>query len=302
MERKKPSADIIQTITEQIDEMSESQRQIALFILSNPATLGLISITELSKRTGVSSATIIRFFRKLGYRGFKDFSRDMQQNIQADFSAALRFALDRDHTRQNAGENNPTAMTNVLETGVQNMLDTIELYTQDDVSECVNMMTKADNIYLLGGLIAEPLVYLFRYLLGKVTKKVFLFDGSSLFGATTMSHISKNTLVFVIAYPRYCKKTILLAKLARERGCKLVLLTNNKISPLSACADIIFPIPVSTISFVDIFSAPTTFLSGLTVEYSRHNSQESNDNLVTFDHVASTVGLYYNESDNKKYS
>lgn len=283
---------ILLSIRQLADDMSLRQRMVAEFILANPETLGLLSVTEFAQRAGVSSATMIRFCRKLGYEGFKQFSRAVQHALQAEFTAAGRFAQDRERKRRKQGVTQLGSMTKILEAGIQDMLHAIEHCSGRDISRCIGIMTEATKIYVVGGLISESLVTLFRHQLAKVTNKVYRLDTSPLNAATSISCMDSNTLVFAIAYPRYPKETITLTELARERGCKVVVLTNSEISPLTRYADIVFSVPVSTVSYADILAAPLAFLCGLTIEYSRKNQEEANKNLKSFDSAAMALELF----------
>ena len=52
---------------------TKSENKIYEYILSNPNQVLYHSLTELSELSGVAEATVLRFFRKLGFKGFQDF-------------------------------------------------------------------------------------------------------------------------------------------------------------------------------------------------------------------------------------
>ncbi len=55
------------------NSLTRSAQRIAAYILAQPAQVTQLSIADLSALTQAGEATIIRFCRTLGYKGFQDF-------------------------------------------------------------------------------------------------------------------------------------------------------------------------------------------------------------------------------------
>ncbi len=69
-------------ITEKLKNMSEFtelEKVIAEFILNNPETIFNYSSKQLAESLYISSPTIIRFCKKLGYQGYPDFQRNFMK-------------------------------------------------------------------------------------------------------------------------------------------------------------------------------------------------------------------------------
>ena len=67
------SKDFIQFITERYNTMTESEKLLSDYIITNFDEVLTLSIQHLSKKTGISVATIVRFAQHLGFEGFKEF-------------------------------------------------------------------------------------------------------------------------------------------------------------------------------------------------------------------------------------
>lgn len=72
---------IFQILNDRYDGLSNTYREIAEFIMENMETATFSSLGELSKKTGVSDATLIRFARELGFDGFQDMRETMVKHI-----------------------------------------------------------------------------------------------------------------------------------------------------------------------------------------------------------------------------
>ena len=79
--------DLLSTIRANISTYSESDRKIALKLLERPADFIGKNIKTIARIASVSEPTIIRFCRRIGYEGLKDFK------IQAAKSVAVRQAM-----------------------------------------------------------------------------------------------------------------------------------------------------------------------------------------------------------------
>lgn len=72
---------ILDTISAEIDSYSRSTRDVARIVLDQPAKVISMSIVELAQQAGVSDPTVLRFARKLGFSGYKDFKRALADEL-----------------------------------------------------------------------------------------------------------------------------------------------------------------------------------------------------------------------------
>ncbi|MDQ7797089.1 MAG: RpiR family transcriptional regulator, partial [Spirochaetia bacterium] len=68
MEKPK-SSNCLYIIHSLMEDFSDKERRIADYILANPAKAVHPSIEELSESIGVSVSTLVRFVKKLGFKG-----------------------------------------------------------------------------------------------------------------------------------------------------------------------------------------------------------------------------------------
>jgi len=70
---KSPSASCLYLIHSLMSSLSDREKRIADYILGNPAAAVHPSIEELSESAGVSVSTLVRFVKKLGFKGYQQF-------------------------------------------------------------------------------------------------------------------------------------------------------------------------------------------------------------------------------------
>ena len=61
--------------------LSKTESQIADYILEHLDVIGLRTSTALAEDIGVSDTSIIRFIRRLGFRGYSDFRSSMTERL-----------------------------------------------------------------------------------------------------------------------------------------------------------------------------------------------------------------------------
>ena len=63
------------------DSFSKSEAVVANYLLAHPQSSNVLSISDLAISAGVSEATVVRFTKKLGFKGFIDFKRAILQEL-----------------------------------------------------------------------------------------------------------------------------------------------------------------------------------------------------------------------------
>ncbi|MBR0210560.1 MAG: MurR/RpiR family transcriptional regulator, partial [Firmicutes bacterium] len=67
------------------DSLSKAQKKAADFIISNFDAAAMLSSIKLSLRAGISESTIVRLAYSLGYEGFSDLQKHIQQDYLTSF-------------------------------------------------------------------------------------------------------------------------------------------------------------------------------------------------------------------------
>ena len=67
---------------ERQENLTEAERELALFVLANMNEVTHMSIAELADQSFTSNATVIRLCRKLGLKGYRDFRIELTQDVE----------------------------------------------------------------------------------------------------------------------------------------------------------------------------------------------------------------------------
>lgn len=251
-------ADETQTISERIrnrlDDMTRAERQLALSILENYPASGLGPLSALAKGAEVSVPTVARMVQKLGYKGYPEFQADLRDEL----GAIAKGPIAKHETWAGAApsEHILNRFTDAVMDNIRNTLAHIDPDAFDQA--CALVADENRHLYVVGGRITHTLAeYLFMHL--QVIRPNLTHVRST---SNTWPHDLLNAGdgdVFVIFdVRRYENNTLKLAEMARARGARIVLFTDQWHSPVHRLADVSLTSRIIVPSAWD--SATTTML------------------------------------------
>ena len=130
---------------------------------------------------------------------------------------------------------------------------------------------------------AYPLAIYFEQLLTKITPKLAPLSGSGVMQAATISRMDKNSLVFCIAFPRYPRAVLELAKGADSKKAVIVAITDSDSSPLAEFANLIFTVDVGIFSYIDLMGSAFTLINAICMEFGLAQGLASEHSLTKYD-------------------
>lgn len=277
---------ILEAIKRELPGLSGQQQKIGLFLLEHSEVLGLLSISELANRAEVSESTVIRFCRALGYKGFLEFSRSVQRVVEKEISHAGYFRDSLDAER--AAPLQKVSQT-LVETDLANLTRLSQQFPSENVKAAVEHMLRCKRITILGRMSAYPLTIYFEQLLAKITDKVEILSNSEVIQASTVAKMDADSLVFCIAFPRYPRTIVQLAAIARQKGATVVGITNNELSPIAQYSDVLLPLPVSIVSYIDLVTPVMTLINVICAEFGHARHDITERHLSEYDAIVADV-------------
>ncbi len=256
--------DLFEQIKNALDGMSKSHKRIAAYILEHSEKAANLTATKLGTEVGISESTVVRFAIELGFSGYPEFQNELQKSLRSKLTAVQRI----DVADSLIGERNIPA--SVVGADIANLK--ASLATLDDASfeKAVDTICNAKNIYILGkrssNMLADFINHYFRY----------IFDNVHLVSTNTtidmfeeVFRIDSNDVLIAISYPRYSKRTKIVAEFAKRRGATVIALTDSDIAPITTFADIKLFARSDMASFVDSLVAPLSIINALIVAIGR---------------------------------
>ncbi len=281
----------IKLIKKDYNDLPATQRKLADQYFEHPELLHCFSLVELSTKTGISQATIIRFCRSLGYKGFLEFSKDIKQALQAELSSSDRFNL-TSKAEKPVDPFDLKSIQHLFEVGKTDLNELHETINNEDFAKSVQEMHEADKIFIIGRLSSYPLAIHFFQMLSKTTDNVVLIDDENIQSIATVNSITANSVLFSISFPRYPKSTLNIVKKASEKGATVISLTNSRLCPTVPLSKYTLITPVEVISYIDVYISPLALISALAISFSEIYPGRTQKFLSAFDSYAEENSLF----------
>ena len=254
--------ELLQRLNHSGKRLSKGHRRIAECIVSHYDKAAFMTASRLGEYVGVSESTVVRFAAALGYDGYPQLQKALQELIRHRLTATQRLEMtgDMGHAQ---------VLNKVLKTDIQNIrstLDELDLNTFDSVIES---MLQARNIYVLGLRASAPLAEFLGHYLNFIFPNVHTVTSGVSDVFEQVARINDEDVLLGISFPRYTSHTVKAMKFARSRGATLIAITDGPLSPLHTEANYCLMAKSDMASFVDSMAAPLSLINALIVALSQ---------------------------------
>ncbi len=249
----------IRTQLELEDHFTDSEKEIARYILTNGKDVVKDSISTLAEKTYTSPATIVRLTKKIGLEGYNDFrirySAELEKLSLSDNEIDVNFPFTKESSYEEI-------MNNLILLSHQTLEHTKSLLDEKVLRKVVKMMKKARIIDLYGTENSLLAAALFQNKMTRIGKNVDMrsLDGSQTFLASASA---PDHLAIVISYSGETENVIRWVKILKSKHTPLIAITSLGDNQLSHYADII----ISTDTREKLFHKIAPFSSILSIEY-----------------------------------
>ena len=279
--------DILRTIEDNMDGFSKGQRQIARYLLSHYDKAAYMTAAKLGTEVNVSESTVVRFVMELGYAGYPEFQKALQELIRTKLTSFQRMEV----TNHLIGDGD--VLEKVLLTNVDNIRHTLDSINREDFHNAVEAIVKAKNVYVIGVRSSAMLANFLSYSLQMIFDNVRLIDttaGSELF--QQIMSIGEGDVMVAISFPRYSKRVIKAVEFTRRAGADVVALTDSGEAPIATSAQQVLVAQSDMASYVDSLVAPLSLLNAIVVAVSRAREDEVRDRLQKLEHIWDEYDVY----------
>ncbi|MDQ0360398.1 MurR/RpiR family transcriptional regulator [Breznakia pachnodae] len=227
---------VIMKIMSLQSSFTSSENEISQFVMKNQDTVITNTITTLAKKIGTSEASINRFCKKIGFKGFNSFKIALAQSQFQD---------------ESLGINDPTKESNTLDSLSydyrQIISHTSAMIDLEALATCAEYMTSTNRIHIFSAINTESVAREFSFKL-----KLVGIDADvhcdSIDIQLCLSSLSEDDLLIAIV-PSILNKDIYPALTsAKEKNAKVVLISSTDSTKFNDIIDVKFITPDRLIS------------------------------------------------------
>lgn len=243
---------LAERIVEAFDGMSGQLQSAARFVLENPREVALLSMREQARAAGVQPATMTRLAKHLGLNGYETLRRSYAEAIRGGHGG---FAGRADAQARRQKLKGDAALADEIVATLSGQIASLAAPgTLETIVAAAKAIDAARRVYCLGLRSSHGIVWHLHYILSLIGEKSVLLDGIAGVGADPVGHAGKDDVLVAISVLPYTRATAEIASFARERGVKIVAITDSAVSPLAQRADIAILVPTASPSFFHAMS------------------------------------------------
>jgi DNA-binding MurR/RpiR family transcriptional regulator len=272
---------VTERVRRSLGELSKAERKVARALLSGPPTIGLESVSELAARAEVSGPTVSRFVSRLGFDNYAGFQRALREDLSARVLSPVEVyrshLADSDHTPLGLAG---TALADAV-TG------TLAQLSPPDFERAVTLLAdERHRVLVTGGWNSHLLAAMLASLLRPFRHGVLHVPSLAAERAAALADLGRRDTVVLFDYRRYELDTFEFARLAHERGGRLVLLTDPWLSPIADLADAVLPAQVDGPSPFEILTPTVALVETLATTVARRLGATGTERLDQYGSIA----------------
>jgi len=264
--------------------LSRTQRALAAYVARHYRTVAFSTVADVARAAAVSEASVVRFAHALGFSGYPALQKEIRRIVRADMDGAERLTAA-------PAPRDDGPLTRVLAKERENLAHLAERHEAAALAEAASLLRRARCVMVLGARASAPLALHLWFALDKLRLPVSRSLSADSEAVDAVGRMGREDALVVIGFPRYLRRLVELAALARRRGARVVAITDSPFSPLSG--DIALHAPAESASFVGFHAAPLVLVNALVEAVVDADRDGALAALKAFESIAAEQGYFH---------
>lgn len=227
-------------LAEEYRGLPEAMRRIADALMSDPLLGALWGIESMADRAEVSVGTVVRFAKRLGYRGFSEFRDALREACRARSGES-------DLERVESPTDVFGALAEVARRDGEHLNRLIQMVDHATLEAASRMLLKAHHRVILGRGVSHVMSLVMGFYLTQAGLPCIAAIPSDF--SNQVANLDSKDLLVVLSFAPYSRETIDSAVFARSNGIPVLAFSDRPDSPLREHSDILIPVPSEDLLF-----------------------------------------------------
>lgn len=210
------------------DSLYDAEKKVADYLISHPSEAIEMSVSELAQHCEASQATIVRFCKKIGCKGFHQLKIRMAGEQREQEEQVISNEINLDYMEQ--------SLNNILGSKLEELKATYSNFDPKELREIIDKILQADMIEFaaMGNTIPIALdgTYKFNQLGIKAVSST-IWESQEAFSRI----LKEKDMLFAISASGASKRLLNMVEIAKENQAVTVAITNQAKSPLAEACD-----------------------------------------------------------------
>ena len=281
-------------IEEKYRDLSKGQKRVAEYVLDNYDKAVFLTAARLGEVVGVSESTVVRFATQLGYKGYPEFQKALEELVRNRLNSIQRMKVTYGRISQSQ------ILETVLQSDIEKIKQTLNGIDHLAFNQAIDTILNARKIYVLGIRSCAPLAAFMSFYLNLLCDNVIAVNtnsSSDIF--EQLIRIGEEDVIIGISFPRYSQRTLKALEFASKRKAKIITLTDSVHSPINIYSSCNLIARSDMASIVDSLVAPLSVVNALIVALCMKKQEEVIGTLETLEQIWGEYQVYSGDELNR---
>jgi len=240
---------VVEKLRDGLAAFPATERRVAQRLLADYPMSGLQSATELAREVAVSTPTVLRLVARLGFGAYAEFQRALRDELAAQLSSPLAKSGSPRRGRSQAAQPPHAAL---LEAVLGNIRETFANLSPSQFEQAARLLVdRRLRVHLVGGRFTDALARYLAVQLRILRPGVTHLEDQESNWDDQLLDMGKRDLLLVFDIRRYQPSLLRLAQAASQRGVRVLLFTDQWLSPIARHASQVFSARIAVPSVWD---------------------------------------------------
>ncbi|HEY9079413.1 MurR/RpiR family transcriptional regulator [Magnetovibrio sp.] len=279
---------VAERIRSQFDDLTRAERQLANALLENYPVSGLGSITTIAEASEVSTPTVVRMAKKLGFSGFPELQAALRTEVEATISNPIT-----KHNRWTENAPDTHILNRFADAVMENLGRTLRQIDPGEFDAVAKLLADKDRaVHVVGGRLTRSLADYFFTHMQVIRDRLTLVASNSNTWPHYVLNMQPGDVLVAFDIRRYERDILRLAEMATAKGVILVLFTDQWGSPASKLATHSFHSRIEAPSAWDSSVVTLFILEAVIAAVQNENWSETEDRMKTLEELFDTTKLF----------
>lgn len=279
--------DFRQRLEDHLPSLTKGQQRIASYLLASYDEATFLSAADLAERLNVSEATVVRFAKAIGYAGFPEMRRHLQELFRARFTPAARLQRKLSELASSQG----SVLTKVIDMEVQYLAEASHSIAPADFDRTVDILLSGQRIFVCGSGPSGILADLAELRLRRLGILAIAMTESGRHLLEKLQLLQPGDVVLATGFHHVRPELVAVLDHARALGCRSILLTDTLGPALRGKVDVVLAARRGPVSTFHSLTVPMSILNALILAVAMARPDESLAALNRLQQLRAMSGL-----------
>lgn len=286
--------DLNERLKEMLPQLPRALQVASTYMLEHPGDIATLSMRKVASNAGVSLPNFARLAKALGYETYGELREIYRKQVQQnDINEYHLRAENLQNTGSDVGAHELWAK--FRDATVRNLTTVFDSIDPDHFQSIAKALNDSRTIYLVGMQASGNFSAYAHYIGGMASGKFRLVRGDGGVFADPIAEIASDDAMIVVSQQPNARASVELATIARERGAKVVAITDSPASPVALEADHVLLAPNRSPLFFESYVGTTILIEALIGFFTIGQSSDAVERIERIEADRRRMAEYWND-------